>query len=478
MTTTNMHAKAITMFNVAFNAGYATRKGDFVAMSKSGNYVVSVNTFKFGKGFCKSSFTFPAQLVECEGVFDLLFARVKLFNRDNNQDRSERLRANLTRKEFVPECPKSHGDKGMIEFFSTMAYMASCNWSSIMDTYDSCSSYDCVRNLQFVEGMICPLIDPVEDQSAGDLSVVYQNIIKESLATDGYSALSVDDCVFHITRGGEKYMCENPKKAIARYSKLAKTPTATSIGRKSVFVCSYVPEGLHEWLYLGSTLCSADLIRQYGTFRCVSKDGLKCMTSIAPEGFLPEGVDMVACSNSYKSGLNGIAYHALMDVMGDEGQVFDTLINLSVEQIAEVAGLKAATIEFGEYKLEGYLINPELNVTTFNMLSGLSATDGESSVYQEALALIAENPDFNLVDYVYALETAGIVKYKSPRVNIKGATMELVYWSYGPEIATAYTESVFRRMMGLSHDAPLTGYDINDFLNEDLFEQEIVADQA
>ena len=33
-------------------------------------------------------------------------------------------------------------------------------------------------------------------------------------------------------------------------------------------------------------------------------------------------------------------------------------------------------------------------------------------------------------------------------------------------------------MMGLSHDAPLTGYDINDFLNEDLFEQEIVADQA
>jgi hypothetical protein len=63
MTTTNMHAKAITMFNVAFNAGYATRKGDFVAMSKSGNYVVSVNTFKFGKGFCKSSFTFPAQLV-------------------------------------------------------------------------------------------------------------------------------------------------------------------------------------------------------------------------------------------------------------------------------------------------------------------------------------------------------------------------------------------------------------------------------
>ena len=37
--------------------------------------------------------------------------------------------------------------------------------------------------------------------------------------------------------------------------------------------------------------------------------------------------------------------------------------------------------------------------------------------------LKAENPDFNLVDYVYALETAGIVKYKSPRVNIKGATI-------------------------------------------------------
>lgn len=109
-------------------------------------------------------------------------------------------------REFVPECPKAHADKGMIEFFSTMAYMASCNWSSIMDTYDSCSSYDCARNLQFVEGMICPLIDPVEDQSAGDLNVVYQNIIKESLATDGYSALSVDDCVFHITRGDAKYV--------------------------------------------------------------------------------------------------------------------------------------------------------------------------------------------------------------------------------------------------------------------------------
>lgn len=63
---------------------------------------------------------------------------------------------------------------------------------------------------------------------------------------------------------------------------------------------------------------------------------------------------MVACSNSYKSGLNGIAYHALMDVLNDEVQAFDTLMNLSVEQIAEVAGIKAATIEFGEYKLEGF----------------------------------------------------------------------------------------------------------------------------
>lgn len=478
-----MTPAAFEMLNTVFNCGYAVREDAaknqfFVAISPAGNYVITLNLHKVGRDFCKRSFTVPAQLFEDEQVFNVFAKQVFVMDRDTNEDRSARSRELLHTHEFFTGFYGDKESKDVLELFGKIAYMASSNWTSIMDTVETCIGYDCNRYLHFVPGVIVSLLDPVADATASDLKLVYKHIIKESLAIDGYMPRSVEDCVFHITRDGNQYMNEAPKKAIARYSKLSKTPTATSIGRKAVFVCAYVPEGLHEWLFLGNTLCSEALIRQYGTFRCVSKDGLKCMTSIAPEGYMPEGVDMIACSNSYKSGLNGIAYHALFEMFGNDSDVFTALAHLDVDQITEIANTRRTTVQFGDYQLDGYLIYPELNVTTFNMLSGLNSIDGDTSVYQDALQLIAEDPTFNLVEYVYNLEQGGLVKYKSPRVNIKSTTLEVVYWSYGEEVATKYMQTVFARMMGLPLDKPelWTGVDINDFMKLEEFDESSVDD--
>jgi hypothetical protein len=58
--------------------------------------------------------------------------------------------------------------------------------------------------------------------------------------------------------------------------------------------------------------------------------------------------------------------------------------------------------------------------------------------------------------------------------------LEVVYWSYGEEVATKYMQTVFARMMGLPFDKPelWTGVDINDFMKLEEFDESSVDDST
>jgi hypothetical protein len=184
-----MTPAAFEMLNTVFNCGYAVREDAaknqfFVAISPAGNYVITLNLYKVGRDFCKRSFTVPAQLFEDEQVFNVFVKQVFVMDRDTNEDRSARSRELLHTHEFFTGFYGDKESKDVLELFGKIAYMASANWTSIMDTVETCIGYDCNRYLHFVPGVIVSLLDPVADATASDLKLVYKHIIKESLANN------------------------------------------------------------------------------------------------------------------------------------------------------------------------------------------------------------------------------------------------------------------------------------------------------
>ena len=345
-------------------------------------------------------------------------------------------------------------------------------WSARLDTLVRYPHYniDCIA-------------DNTSDNFARPVEMHIYDIKEEHADKCFYKIREEYQGVFTKYHGPVVFSMEEPKKALARNSRLVETPDAVYIGKHTCYVLDDVPEvHLQDGTYLpdyfvtGSGYTPTPLLEKLGGMRITNPYGLKFTTMPMPRNVLfPEDKEGVILSKqSFKSGLNGI-------VIAQN----DLDLNQLIEPLARMEGIKyidkskaesmceSIEVNFLGVPLKAYKIEMDMYASDFYVLYGLrkvsesvkniaedeegNVNDTNSSYYLWARDQIAQwandiatdvdASQFDLIGDIMSrlrskTNSQGDLRYVRRTIGVKTQEFTVARFSYGETIAYDWMSSV------------------------------------
>ena len=296
----------------------------------------------------------------------------------------------------------------------------------------------------------------VNDASVSEVTH-HDALIKEEHANKGFFNTLMPDSVFaHNDMNGGIISMENPKKALARITRLVQHPDAVDIGTHKFFVLDSVPSKLADWFVTGSVYTPTHVLGRLGGFRAINSHGLKMTSMMTPVSWEEELDGMwLAAASSFKSGHNGV-----LEVLS--GASFGDLARVDESGIPEYLAKHESFIELDGIKLKGYILDMPVRVTSLYSLYGVRTvdemTDGidevinddgdivsSGSFYTSSLNNLIDNEDYDIIGSLRTALDAGSIRYVNQTIDLKMQEMSVAYWSYGREIAEEFMEKVVKK---------------------------------
>lgn len=324
------------------------------------------------------------------------------------------------------------------------------------------------------------VINAVDDFVAPPL---YRFGIKEEHAIDGFYKIWAQDSLNTVYEDGSVWCFEEPKKAIARDSRLVDVNTAIPYGKHRIVVLEDVsdPE-IRDWFVTGSCYVPMNWIKTRGPSRIISKYGLKATTAPMPEAMESIFGDAIVVSKaSWKTGFNGI----VAMLTGRSPADMTGLNDLDVQLILACSNAKRY-YNINDVDVIGWELQdvPVMATNIYSLYSLRTVTeeddedikDEESSFYLEAVAEIRKDPSFDLVGHIFESIAAGKVRYHNRGLNLKSMEFVVADFSYGREISTEWMRKVvgegsvrhgeiFDMMSGVHNHTQMTMVDIKKLID-------------
>lgn len=280
-------------------------------------------------------------------------------------------------------------------------------------------------------------------------------LIKEEHANKGFFNTVMPDSVFAHNVSEGIMSIEDPKKALARISRLVQHPDAVDMGTFKFFVADDIPEELTEWFFTGSGYCPTSLLGRVGGFRAVNEYGLKITSMLYPESWVDSVADdcFIVSKASFKSGLNGVlkllsgaSNKRIAD--GDSDKMMDFLLS------------KIECITLDGHDVNGWYVDMPLHITSFYSLYGLRTIeeieeglgddevcdDGlvlpKGSFYTSSLEALTADPDYDLLYGVQAMLDKKEIRYMGQKVRIKVQELNTSYWTHGADVSDQFMKNV------------------------------------
>jgi hypothetical protein len=282
---------------------------------------------------------------------------------------------------------------------------------------------------------------PIHDTESGSLFVddlVHSYDIKEEHAIKGFYKTSPNNSVNTVYANDGVWCFEDPKKALARNSRLVTTPDSINLGYKTVFVIESVPKEIGDWFVTGAGYVPNSMLEKLGAMRITSPEGCKFVTMPTPKQTKDDVIYL--SKNSFKGSLNGIYMaHYSLPAVG--------LLDVTQDEVNEFKELNLLEREFQGVKVYGYEIDVNLNASHFFALHGLRSKtvlteedqftiddeldQSNNSYYLEARANIEANPDYDLLGDIISKINQGTLRYAKDFLDLKIQEFTVAKSSYG-----------------------------------------------
>lgn len=328
-----------------------------------------------------------------------------------------------------------------------------------------------------------------------NVGIQHPALLKEDHANKGYFNMIMPDSVFAYSNVSGIMSMEDPKKALARISRLVQSPDAVPMGTKRVFVVD-IPEGhsMTKWFYTGSGYIPSDFFEQVLVHRAVSPTGMKMTSMPMPKKWVKslgeKNKDVIVLSKaSYKSGGNGL----VMDLLDINEKVLSKMSKTEMEGVLKE---RSSSIKLGNTRVRGWFVDVEYNITSFYGLYGLRTPDEDdleedtvdsdgntvckSSFYIEATESLAHDNTYPMGQVIMDKIEAKELYYAPQRMNIKLQEVANVYWSYGKEIGDKFIQSVLHASLKHTRESSKLGLDKMSGVGVDavLYEETFLRDLA
>jgi hypothetical protein len=286
----------------------------------------------------------------------------------------------------------------------------------------------------------------------------YKHGIKEEHGLKYFYKVSAKNSLNIIYDDDGAFCFENPKKAMARDSRLVDTPEAIPYGKVKVFVIDKIPEvkldlntELSHYMVSGSGMVPMSWIETRGVSRCVFKEGGKFTTMPMPESIhkaFPD-VDVVLSKASFKSGLNGI-YSIKTNTPPEE------MVNVSKDDAELYLVNRLEERRINGVPVYGYSFEVDIKVTNLIALYGLRSNDEDeeligdnteatsASYYTWAVEQIRLNPEFDLIDDIRQRLIRKELHYVGHNLNLKSQEFTVAAYSYGMDTAKDWMHKVMQ----------------------------------
>ena len=287
--------------------------------------------------------------------------------------------------------------------------------------------------------------------------------------------------VFGVPAKNGYVLCEEPKKANARETKLYKQGDSIALGKKVHFVAADIPQPIKDRFVAGQVF-NNDLIAQIGAARIKGALGLKGVTMPFPNGWSDQfKPGTILCSkNSFKSARNGVAKVLL-------GCSYKDLTKKSRKEVnAELAGYMT-TVELDGYPVSGWYVSAEVSVSNMYALYGIRTVEDTDvdedwyedfsdtnekagSFYTEQSDLLRANSDHNIITDLKIALDEGIIRHAPNSINIKMQEVNNIYWSHGIAAAQKALEAIIDASISRLRETTKFALDILSDVTYDIVE--------
>jgi len=295
-----------------------------------------------------------------------------------------------------------------------------------------------------------------------DAPVNHVGFISEEKANDGMFNVIRSTSIFGVPAKGGYVLCEEPKKANARETKLFKQGDAISLGEQKFVVLADVPEALSDYFVAGQLFAPSSLLGRIGVHRGKGPIGIKGASMPYPDGWeevLPAGA-FLASKNSFKSARNGVAKLLTGLSYKDMTKCLNKKASKEARKmVTDVMDAAEQTYILDGIAVKGWEIEAEYLVSNLYALYGVRTIEeapneddwyGEldlddeegGSFYTEQSELLKINADHDIImDLKIGLDDKSI-KYINQSINLKMQEFNNIYWTHGADVAHEFLENV------------------------------------